>query len=111
MAVINCGGTPGNLAFTAFNTVPGNYPYGTWFGLDIPVPTLVQQFLLAPPRLPPYPHVGGNPFLAIFDAAGVTQIFFPSNIPPGINLYGVSIELSLQATILQNSPLIYVLTF
>lgn len=77
-------GPPGGLFFTAVTAFEGNFPLGSFFGIDITSGELAAQLT--------WP--GGLPFVGSLDAAGAaTNLALPAGPPLGIQLYMVSLAL------------------
>jgi hypothetical protein len=77
-----CAGVAGQIYFTAITLAPGNFPNGWYFGLDIPLPELVNQF------------VTGYPFVGTLDAAGASTFGPIVGVPSGLQLWAVTAHYS-----------------
>jgi len=76
----NLGGGPGSSYWTAVTLDQGSFPFGWLFGVDIPPAQLIQQVGL------------GAPFSGTLDAGGNSTFTLPSGVPPGLQVYAVSLQ-------------------
>jgi Lectin C-type domain len=83
----NTGGGAGHSYWTAVTLVQGAFPNGWLFGLDIPPTLLIDEVMM------------GTPFAGILDAAGSSTFTVPAGVPPGLHVYGVSLEFGSSGTI------------
>ncbi len=80
--------------FTGFTLNPGTFPSGWFFGLDITIFDLVNQF-----------SFGALPFIVAPDAAGHFVVLPAGFVPPlGITLYAVSIAIGPGGFVLDATP-------
>ena len=82
LEVRNSCGPPGAIYITAVTFQPGNFPNGWWFGIDIPLLSLVTEIN------------SGVPFFGTLDGMGSSLFSVPAPLtPPGVDIYAVSITL------------------
>lgn len=74
-------GPAGGTTVNAVTFVPGGYPLGWFFGIDIGLNDLFSQ------------ANAGPPFLTVLDATGSYSLTIPSGVPFGLTLYGVAVLL------------------
>ena len=74
-------GPAGGSTVNAVTTLPGLYPGGWFYGIDIGINDLYAQ------------ANAGPPFATVLDAAGSYTLTIPSGIPSGLTLYGVTVLL------------------
>jgi hypothetical protein len=68
-----------NLTYlTAIALSPGVFPNGWFFGVDISLPDLINEYNL------------GFPFVGSLDAAGASSFFIPGGVPSGLSLWAVT---------------------
>jgi hypothetical protein len=78
--------------FIAASTVQGAYPNGWFYGVDLPLPSLISEY------------TSGYPFTGPLDAAGATTIGPMTGLPPGLHVYSVTVHLSATGAVLANRP-------
>jgi hypothetical protein len=93
----NLGGTPGNLYLNAMTLVSGGFPFGWFYGIDIPFPDLIAEVAF------------GQAFFGALDAEGEKHFVFEGPIASGVTAYIVAVELSPAGVPLQaTGPFTYV---
>ena len=92
VSLSDVGGNPGDLCFNALTLTAGAYPNGWWYGIDIPVLEMAQEFNL------------GAPFLTALDANGSYSILLPGIPPLGLTFYGVALDISAVGLVVKSSP-------
>jgi hypothetical protein len=73
-------GAANGVFFSPVALAPGNFPAGAFYGIDLPLQDLVNQFLF------------GAPFLATLDAQGKSTSAVFTGLPSGVTIYGVSLD-------------------
>jgi hypothetical protein len=73
-------GTPGAFFFSPIALLPGNFPNGAFYGIDLPFVELVTQAFYGPP------------FSGFLDAAGASTSATYSGVPAGLTLYSVALD-------------------
>jgi Lectin C-type domain len=82
----NQGGDAGGGYWTAVTLQPGSFPHGWFFGLDISVAELLTQVS------------SGAPFSGTLNGSGASTYTLPSGVPPGLQVYAVSIQFASAAS-------------
>ena len=96
LSISNQCGTPSGSYVTAITLSPGGFPQGWFFGIDIPIIALTTEINF------------GVPFFGALDASGNSSWSVPAGIPPGLNLYAVSVELDANfLPVLASEPITY----
>lgn len=82
----------------AITLAPGTFPYGWFFGLDIPYQQLIGEFNT------------GFPFTGTLDGAGASSFVLFGGVPSGLTVFAVSAQFSsgFGAFILARAPVAYV---
>ena len=75
-----CATLAGAQYINAITLVPGTFPGGWFFGLDIPFTQLVGEVQT------------GFPFTGILDPAGASSFLLPGGVPSGLQLWAVSAQ-------------------
>jgi hypothetical protein len=73
-------GTPFAPCFVAITAFQGDFPSGSFFGLDIPLTDVLTQLLAGPP------------FVSLLDGTGSVLHGPFNNLPSGLTLYGVALD-------------------
>lgn len=87
-----CSNAPGALSMAvhgpqnattvnAITLAPGAYPFGWFYGIDIPIAELASEV------------TAGFPFVTSLNGGGSFHLNIPGGIPSGLTLYGVSVVL------------------
>jgi hypothetical protein len=76
----NAGGGAFNTYWTAVTLVPGAFPGGWLFGLDISPSDLLDQVMFGPP------------FSGTLNASGASSFTVPSGVPSGLPVYAISLR-------------------
>jgi hypothetical protein len=84
LTLADVAGNPNELVVNALTLVPGAYPNGWFYGVDVPVFELLNYGAL------------GAPFFMVLDGSGAASYVVPLVPDPlGFNLYGVAVSFSL----------------
>jgi len=75
-----CAPLAGATYINAITLVPGTFPSGWFFGLDIPFTQLVSEVQT------------GYPFTGILDGAGASSFVLPGGVPSGLQIWAVSAQ-------------------
>ena len=86
------GGDPGDFCFNAITLNGGAFPNGWWYGIDIGVIEMAQEFNL------------GAPFLTAFDANGQYSFLLPGVPPLGVTFYAVALAITPGGLVKKSSP-------
>jgi Lectin C-type domain len=76
----NVGGGAGNTYWTAVTLVPGAFPSGWLFGLDISPADLLGEVMFGPP------------FSGTLSASGTSSFTVPGGVPSGLPVYAISLQ-------------------
>jgi hypothetical protein len=75
-----CAAVAGADYINAITLVPGTFPTGWFFGLDIPFGQLLSEFQ------------SGYPFTGTLDGAGASSFSLPGGVPSGLQIWAVSAQ-------------------
>jgi hypothetical protein len=79
-------GPPLGSFFTAATLVPGAFPFGWFYGVDVPLSEIVSQYNAGPP------------FVGVLSACGLATVGPAGGLPPGLTIYAVTLGFALGAS-------------
>lgn len=79
-------GPPSGSFFTAVAMIPGAFPFGWFYGIDLPLADLVTEFNFGPP------------FVGSFSPCGLATMGPFGALPPGLTIYAVALGFSVGST-------------
>lgn len=98
ISILDSNGAAGNTYVNAITLVPGAFPFGWLFGLDIAPFDLIAQANSTPP------------FRGTLNSFGFSNYTIPSGVPPGITLYALGLHFDAAGTFINHSAPEFFLT-